>query len=816
MSEFSPTKEQELIFKVFKEEPEHILINAIAGSGKTSTLMELANRLDKRFIMICFNSSIQKEIQGKLDILNRKRAIELGEDPETFRLGIAFTMHSLGLATIKTKTKVKVDNYFYYRQMLDIQKDPNISEEINDLEFSDKVKVGRTILDLFTVARMFNTFDLNEIEEYMTKMAKPIFDPWNDNPKDYVLSDTMEMMYEELCTRADKNYSSSKPNIDFTDMLHLPHYWKLDVPYKPTYLFMDECQDFNLNQHHLIDNMLKQPQLKKAVSVGDPKQCQPTGTKITLSNGTSKNIEDIQIGDKVVSYDAKLKGGFVGYLPTERLYKTHKDSCSEVLDKAERIDFMKLYKIECGEGITTSYTGNHKCLVKFNSSVKDKYCVYLMRKDSSFRIGIYKIFNNQGFGLRERAAQAKADAMWILDVLEDRTMAYILEQQMSMQFGIAQIRFIARENESVQSVHDFIWNWASNNRAFNLLDRATKLLNHFNRELDYPIWDKTKKNYLSIKSFNKVHACNLIPEIMDLAYFDPDTFKPNKSKKAIPVAISNITIDFDNHKVYSLKVSKSETYVADNLATHNSIYGFAGALNDSFDRFKAKGTFKEYPLSVNFRSSKAVVTEVNKVYDIMTGFKEEEGTVLSLPYEEVVFDDNCMILCRNKAPLVEIFMDLLTRGQSPTIKGMDILTSFRSFIQSNKFKSVYKLVNETTNKILKENKKDKPSKATINSLIENLDILDAFSTKFSQCEQILQEIDRIKDMKGDILLSTIHKSKGLEHKNVYIYDEKLIPSKYAETDIELEQEENLRYVARSRAKTKLVYVHAKKDNDDSF
>ena len=64
--------------------------------------------------------------------------------------------------------------------------------------------------------------------------------------------------------------------------------------------------------------------------------------------------------------------------------------------------------------------------------------------------------------------------------------------------------------------------------------------------------------------------------------------------------------------------------------------------------------------------------------------------------------------------------------------------------------------------------------------------------------------------KKGVVLSTIHKSKGLEADNVFILDVNLIPSKYATTKDQLKQERNLLYVAITRAKNKLIYINSNK------
>jgi superfamily I DNA/RNA helicase len=53
----------------------------------------------------------------------------------------------------------------------------------------------------------------------------------------------------------------------------------------------------------------------------------------------------------------------------------------------------------------------------------------------------------------------------------------------------------------------------------------------------------------------------------------------------------------------------------------------------------------------------------------------------------------------------------------------------------------------------------------------------------------------------------MHRSKGLEAKNVFIIEAQLCPAFYAMQPWQKEQELNLMYVARTRAKEKLIYVN---------
>ena len=70
---------------------------------------------------------------------------------------------------------------------------------------------------------------------------------------------------------------------------------------------------------------------------------------------------------------------------------------------------------------------------------------------------------------------------------------------------------------------------------------------------------------------------------------------------------------------------------------------------------------------------------------------------------------------------------------------------------------------------------------------------------------------------GDaIMLSTVHKAKGLEAENVYIICPELLPFRHKNQQFwEIQQENNLAYVAITRAKNRLVYVDVSEDDIES-
>ena len=90
-------------------------------------------------------------------------------------------------------------------------------------------------------------------------------------------------------------------------------------------------------------------------------------------------------------------------------------------------------------------------------------------------------------------------------------------------------------------------------------------------------------------------------------------------------------------------------------------------------------------------------------------------------------------------------------------------------------------------------------------------LLEPNMTK-SQILQSLNDLfvnDQQKVEKETMLLSTVHRAKGLEADHVHILCPSLMPSKFANMEWEKKSEENIIYVAWSRAKNSLNFISEK-------
>ena len=94
------------------------------------------------------------------------------------------------------------------------------------------------------------------------------------------------------------------------------------------------------------------------------------------------------------------------------------------------------------------------------------------------------------------------------------------------------------------------------------------------------------------------------------------------------------------------------------------------------------------------------------------------------------------------------------------------------------------------------------------SLLEKCTILKMLYKNWGDMKKLEDNIKEIyKDDTEGIVLSTIHKSKGLEADRVFLLNRSLIPSKYANTEEALYNEKCLLFVAITRARKELVYCN---------
>ena len=84
-------------------------------------------------------------------------------------------------------------------------------------------------------------------------------------------------------------------------------------------------------------------------------------------------------------------------------------------------------------------------------------------------------------------------------------------------------------------------------------------------------------------------------------------------------------------------------------------------------------------------------------------------------------------------------------------------------------------------------------------------VLTSLAEGTTSPKMILKNLDSLLTSRRGPILSTIHKAKGTEAKNVIIVNFDKMPSRFAKLDWMQVQEQNLIYVAITRAKLNLTF-----------
>lgn len=253
---------------------------------------------------------------------------------------------------------------------------------------------------------------------------------------------------------------------------------------------------------------------------------------------------------------------------------------------------------------------------------------------------------------------------------------------------------------------------------------------------------------------------------------------------------------------------------------HQSIYAFTGADSKSLDNIKRHFSAHELSLTTCFRCDKAIIRHVNHlVPHIRPRAEAGEGTINSLKYddfEQLLFNhppDNLQqsaILCRKNAPLMRLAFRLSARGIKCRMEGRDIGNSLIYFAKKFNAATPGELGVLISKHLAEQSQKLSPyALETLRDKCECLTVGCTYSTSLKSLFQYIKDIfsDSTDSPTPKLTLSSIHKSKGLEWPTVYILGENLwMPSPLAKTPTAIQQENNLIYVARTRAQHTLTSI----------
>ncbi len=261
---------------------------------------------------------------------------------------------------------------------------------------------------------------------------------------------------------------------------------------------------------------------------------------------------------------------------------------------------------------------------------------------------------------------------------------------------------------------------------------------------------------------------------------------------------------------------------------NQAINGFCGADCKSFDNIANLPNTKELPLSVNYRCGSNMIKLAKElVPNIIAHDGAIKGNIVNTSIlEKNMFYPNDMVLCRKAAPLVGLCMKLIESGVTAVVKGKDIAQELKTIIDGANARSIddvldyLKNTKEKTISCIMADRKCKRNEAISSTRYHKLEdnckcIENICNDAVSDVRGLKTYIDRLftdDKVKDAVMLSTVHKSKGLEADRVIIIAPHLLSMRSEkQKEWEWQQELNLKYVAVTRAKKELVFVNMLED-----
>ena len=279
---FEPSSYQKAILNFIDNKNGNLLVDAKAGSGKTSTLCLIADKIinqDKKCLFLAFNKSIVQELQSR--IISDNVQIK--------------TLHSLGLTFLRSYLyKKHAENY-----ILEVdQHDDRIKEwvqnsfaqncdtefriansELSDSDFKDLLgDVLREISQMVNYSRLYNAnyHDYDQLYKLAPKLC------WNLKNWDDIGLKNFPKVIEEVIDKIKydfenpENDSFGKPiyKVGYTDMIYFPCLYKMNVPYSIRqyldFVLVDETQDLSCLQQLFLKLLINYN--TRLIAVGDEKQ----------------------------------------------------------------------------------------------------------------------------------------------------------------------------------------------------------------------------------------------------------------------------------------------------------------------------------------------------------------------------------------------------------------------------------------------------------------------------------------------------------------------------------------------------------------
>lgn len=422
---------------------------------------------------------------------------------------------------------------------------------------------------------------------------------------------------------------------------------------------------------------------------------------------------------------------------------------------------------------------------------------------------IVKTFNGFGWGICNSQLEQKP-------VLDKKKTAYLID------------RFWTAKTEKELKFEPQLKNCVKN-----LVSLAKHHLSNGNPE---EMAELAAKYEISVSSDFEQLAYSLVPKVLQaskeettICDFDDQCWLPivlNLDFPQFDLVYVDEAQDFDPllHLFAYRCVEKSKGKLVIVGDQNQAIYGFRGSSTESIDEFvslvESKGAeIQEYGLTRSRRCPRIVepnvqhiVSDFKVVENAIEGYEVETTIDRAVANDEIQPGD--MIVCRCNAPLLQLAYPLIKKGNKVVIRGHDIGMQLITLIdrlagkqgiedkdingllravekwQQNELEKIKGTRNEDSLAVGIRDKAD-----CILSLVEYMESISELKANITN---IFSDFDQNGKPKQAIILSSIHRAKGLEAYRVWILWPEITIK--CSQEWQQKQESHLEYVAATRVK----------------
>lgn len=710
MADFELSTYQKDILDFFTNHPsENMYINALAGSGKSSTACMLTEHSTTSDIYVAFNKSIAEEFKTK--IANPKTKVS--------------TMHSLFYYIMNNnleeqKKKKAVLNGLKPYKILDEKIQRNYKYE----KFEYKIFLKNNYINLYNLCRLTCTGvkDENGIRQLIRD-----HNLFNDTSKKHFKIPTTETIIDTLVflDRRSKEIFEETSEIDFTDMLYITHNklcegeWKVPFTKKYTNIYVDEClsgdsivvtNKGNCELKSLYNKHIKKSPLPLAKSFNEKNNCfefkqilnvkkhenrqtyriKTEGLNQIVATENHKfltqrgyvRVDELQIGKDVLFLDKpeNQKAKYIlnedqlqvvlassigdGHLTKQSKYNTYRLGFTQGDKQYNYFEFKKnLLNCTHERKIKSGYTGLNninQCCTKNFLLFEDKW--ELMRKIDEKFLAIWYQDDGNGYSYTDKEGNTYMASVKIscnnLNEIQVDYLCNIIKNKFNIIFKKVLHKnkywdIFLDTNNSIKFCK-LIAPYMNKDCAYkNIYFDGKKLYKWDNKFLPYG------GNFVTDIQKEKVE------DVFDIEVEDNHNFvcKKTHSTSTTGIICHNCQ-DLSTIQLFLLKFIKRKNgryvYIGD---FHQSVYGFAGSSCHSCESIKNLfAPITEFDLPICYRCAKSHLKMVNKLFDIpiLPCPDAPEGTITTIDKSDVrkYIKPGDFIISRKNKWLANVIIDL--------------------------------------------------------------------------------------------------------------------------------------------------------------